>query len=132
MAAPAPQAVPALTEEERQRLINQLLYVLDSGSDQECAVCLESVKRGVITACAHVYCRPCIEAVIDNEQVHLNDFSVRGMIYTLYVVKSLAWIIPPSHHCFKAAQTINLNLETRNWDRPGCRAHLSGQDVDLA
>ncbi|RUS82734.1 hypothetical protein EGW08_009514, partial [Elysia chlorotica] len=59
---------PVFTEEERQRLINQLLYVLDSGSDQECAICLDSVRRGVITACAHVYCRPCIEAVIENEQ----------------------------------------------------------------
>ncbi|GFR86838.1 helicase-like transcription factor [Elysia marginata] len=66
---PGPAAPePALTKEERQRLIKQLLYVLDSGSDQECAICLDSVKRGVITACAHVYCRPCIEAVIENEQ----------------------------------------------------------------
>ncbi|KAK3777641.1 hypothetical protein RRG08_021753 [Elysia crispata] len=65
-ATPAPFA--ALAEEERQRLINQLLYVLNSGSDQECAICLDSIRRGVITACAHVYCRPCIEAVIENEQ----------------------------------------------------------------
>lgn len=59
----------AVSEEEREKLIDQLMTVLNSGSDEECSICLDSLRRAVITSCAHVYCRPCIEAVIDNEQV---------------------------------------------------------------
>ena len=70
-AAVIPQAAggAAVAADEPQCMINQLFYVLNSGSDQECAICLKSIRREVITACAHVYCRPCIEAVIKNEQV---------------------------------------------------------------
>ncbi|KAF3845222.1 hypothetical protein F7725_008385 [Dissostichus mawsoni] len=50
-------ATPA---ELRERLIEKLRSVLASGSDEECSVCLESVRLPVITHCAHVYCRPCI------------------------------------------------------------------------
>ncbi|XP_074657843.1 uncharacterized protein LOC141910879 [Tubulanus polymorphus] len=46
--------------ELRQRLINNLLAVLSSGSDEECSVCLDSLKDAVITHCAHVFCRACI------------------------------------------------------------------------
>ena len=58
-----------LDEEKKQKLIVSLLDVLNSGSDEECPVCLESVRQPVITSCAHVYCRPCIQAVINNEKV---------------------------------------------------------------
>ncbi|XP_059159107.1 helicase-like transcription factor [Physella acuta] len=57
-----------VSEEEKKRLIDHLMNVLNSGSEEECSICLESLSRAVITSCAHVYCRPCIEAVIDNEQ----------------------------------------------------------------
>ncbi|XP_071354001.1 helicase-like transcription factor [Trachinotus anak] len=58
-------ATPA---ELRERLIEKLRLVLASGSDEECSVCLESVRLPVITHCAHVYCRPCIAQVISTEQ----------------------------------------------------------------
>ncbi|KAK5917223.1 hypothetical protein CgunFtcFv8_012130 [Champsocephalus gunnari] len=58
-------ATPA---ELRERLIEKLRSVLASGSDEECSVCLESVRLPVITHCAHVYCRPCIAQVISSEQ----------------------------------------------------------------
>lgn len=54
-------ATPA---ELRERLIEKLRLVLASGSDEECSVCLDSVRLPVITHCAHVYCRPCIAQVI--------------------------------------------------------------------
>ncbi|KAM9341379.1 helicase-like transcription factor [Symphorus nematophorus] len=58
-------ATPA---ELRERLIEKLRLVLASGSDEECSVCLDSVRLPVITHCAHVYCRPCIAQVISTQQ----------------------------------------------------------------
>nr|XP_046268617.1 helicase-like transcription factor isoform X2 [Scatophagus argus] len=54
--------------ELRERLIEKLRWVLASGSDEECSICLDSVHLPVITRCAHVYCRPCIAQVISSEQ----------------------------------------------------------------
>uniref|UniRef100_A0A1A7XCV1 Helicase-like transcription factor n=3 Tax=Iconisemion striatum TaxID=60296 RepID=A0A1A7XCV1_9TELE len=58
-------ATPA---ELREHLIEKLRLVLASGSDEECSVCLDSLVLPVITHCAHVFCRPCIAQVINNEQ----------------------------------------------------------------
>ena len=38
--------------------------VLNSGTDEECPVCLDSLVCPVITHCVHVFCRRCIEDVI--------------------------------------------------------------------
>lgn len=66
----APHTASADTPAElRQRLIDKLRLVLASGSDEECSVCLDSIRLPVITYCAHVYCRPCIAQVISSEQV---------------------------------------------------------------
>lgn len=61
-------AAAATPAELRERLIEKLRSVLASGSDEECSVCLDSVRLPVITHCAHVYCRPCIVQVISTEQ----------------------------------------------------------------
>ena len=37
---------------------------MQAGGDEECAVCLNELFDPVITQCAHVYCRRCIETVI--------------------------------------------------------------------
>ncbi|XP_068810906.1 helicase-like transcription factor isoform X8 [Struthio camelus] len=55
-------------EELREMLVNKMKLVLSSGSDEECAVCLESLTLPVITHCAHVFCKPCIYEVIRSEQ----------------------------------------------------------------
>ncbi|XP_057277832.1 helicase-like transcription factor isoform X1 [Pezoporus wallicus] len=55
-------------EELREVLVSKMKLVLSSGSDEECAVCLESLTLPVITRCAHVFCRPCIFEVIRSEQ----------------------------------------------------------------
>ncbi|KAM6389603.1 helicase-like transcription factor [Pluvialis apricaria] len=55
-------------EELREALVSKMKLVLSSGSDEECAVCLESLTLPVITLCAHVFCKPCILEVIGREQ----------------------------------------------------------------
>ena len=57
----ASDATPA---ELREKLIQTLKLILSSGIDEECAICLDSLSLPVITHCAHVFCRRCIESVI--------------------------------------------------------------------
>ncbi|XP_021108557.1 helicase-like transcription factor isoform X3 [Heterocephalus glaber] len=57
-------------EELRKMLIKKMKLILSSGSDEECAICLDSLTVPVITHCAHVFCKPCICQVIQNEQPH--------------------------------------------------------------
>ncbi|MBN3326808.1 HLTF factor, partial [Atractosteus spatula] len=64
-AGPTEDATPS---ELREKLLNKINMVLNSGSDEECAICLESLRLPVITQCAHVYCKPCICEVIRTEQ----------------------------------------------------------------
>ncbi|KAM6062958.1 helicase-like transcription factor isoform 2-T2 [Chlamydotis macqueenii] len=54
--------------ELHETLVSKMKLVLSSGSDEECAVCLESLTLPVITRCAHVFCKPCIFEVIRSEQ----------------------------------------------------------------
>ncbi|KAL4635873.1 helicase-like transcription factor [Arapaima gigas] len=55
-------------DELRQHLVEKITLVLSSGSDEECPVCLESLRQPVMTHCAHVYCKPCICEVIRSEK----------------------------------------------------------------
>ncbi|KAF1650890.1 Helicase-like transcription factor, partial [Eudyptes chrysocome] len=55
-------------EELHETLVSKMKLILSSGSDEECAVCLESLTLPVITRCAHVFCKPCIFEVIRSEQ----------------------------------------------------------------
>ena len=48
----------------RDRLVNELLAVLSSGVDEECAICLDSLDNAAITRCAHVFCYRCIVDVL--------------------------------------------------------------------
>nr|KAF6378326.1 helicase like transcription factor [Myotis myotis] len=57
-------------EELQKKLIRKMKLILSSGSDEECAICLDSLTVPVITHCAHVFCKPCICQVIQNEQPH--------------------------------------------------------------
>ncbi|XP_008941944.1 PREDICTED: helicase-like transcription factor, partial [Merops nubicus] len=56
------------TEELHETLVSKMRLILSSGSDEECAVCLESLTLPMITRCAHVFCKPCIFEVIRSEQ----------------------------------------------------------------
>ncbi|XP_039992700.1 helicase-like transcription factor [Xiphias gladius] len=77
-------ATPA---ELRERLIEKLRLVLASGSDEECSVCLDSIRLPVITHCAHVYCRPCIAQVISTEQEMVRCPLCRSEIKTSELVE---------------------------------------------
>ncbi len=56
------QGTVDLTPENCQALQQMLQLSIDSQED--CPVCLETLKEPVITACAHTYCFACIERVI--------------------------------------------------------------------
>ncbi|KAL7832447.1 hypothetical protein AOLI_G00299950 [Acnodon oligacanthus] len=58
---------PVSPDELRKRLLSKVRLVLSSGSDEECSVCLESLRQPVITHCAHVFCKPCICEVIQSQ-----------------------------------------------------------------
>lgn len=51
-------------EELRKRLTAILVMVITSGVDEECPICLDSLDLPVITHCAHIFCKKCIENVI--------------------------------------------------------------------
>ncbi|KAL2426460.1 Helicase-like transcription factor [Exophiala dermatitidis] len=46
----------------------QDLLQLQIDSQEDCCVCLDSLKGPVITACAHVFCRDCIQRVIETQR----------------------------------------------------------------
>ncbi|XP_062381444.1 helicase-like transcription factor [Sardina pilchardus] len=73
--------------ELRERLVSKVRLVLGSGSDEECAICLESLRQPVITYCAHVFCRPCICEVIRSEQEHAKCPLCRSQIKTRELVE---------------------------------------------
>ena len=48
-----------------KRLADQLRQMISDGVTDDCSICLDALKAPVITSCAHVYCKECIERVID-------------------------------------------------------------------
>ncbi|XP_048018521.1 LOW QUALITY PROTEIN: helicase-like transcription factor [Megalobrama amblycephala] len=78
---------PGTPSELRERLINKITLVLNSGSDEECAICLDSLRQPVITYCAHVYCRPCICEVIHSEKEQARCPLCRAQIRTKELVE---------------------------------------------
>ena len=55
-----------VTNAANRKALQDLLQVqLDSQED--CPVCLDSLKNAVITACAHTFCRDCIDRVIETQ-----------------------------------------------------------------
>lgn len=54
-----------LTPENRETLQSMLQLNIDAQDD--CPICLDSLKEPVITCCAHVFCFPCAEKVIETQ-----------------------------------------------------------------
>lgn len=57
--------VDVMNPENRKALQDMLQLQIDSQED--CCVCLDSLTIPVITACAHTFCRECIERVIETQ-----------------------------------------------------------------
>jgi SWI/SNF-related matrix-associated actin-dependent regulator of chromatin subfamily A3 len=49
---------------EEAQLVLQLRQMIKDGVTDDCSVCLDDLKSPVITPCAHVFCRACIETVL--------------------------------------------------------------------
>ena len=60
----ATKTATAATEQEKQ-LVAQLRQMIKDGVTDDCSVCLDNLKSPVITPCAHVFCKTCIETVLD-------------------------------------------------------------------
>ncbi|XP_043926554.1 helicase-like transcription factor [Protopterus annectens] len=69
-------------EELREKLISKIKLVLSLGSDEECAICLDSLTMPVITHCVHVFCKPCICQVIHSEKSNAKCPLCRSLIRT--------------------------------------------------
>ncbi|NXK07579.1 HLTF factor, partial [Herpetotheres cachinnans] len=74
-------------EELHETLVRKMKLVLSSGSDEECAVCLESLTLPVITRCAHVFCKPCIFEVIRSEQPNAKCPLCRNQLLVEHLVE---------------------------------------------
>ena len=56
-----------ITNAANRKALQDLLQIrIDS--QEECPVCMDSITSPVITACAHAFCRDCIEKVIQTQQ----------------------------------------------------------------
>ncbi|KAH7072928.1 SNF2 family N-terminal domain-containing protein [Paraphoma chrysanthemicola] len=60
------EGIVDLTEENKAALQAMLQLLIDS--QDECPICLDNFKDPVITKCAHSFCTPCIEKVIEGQK----------------------------------------------------------------
>ncbi|PVH97783.1 hypothetical protein DM02DRAFT_657940 [Periconia macrospinosa] len=52
-------------KDDKTRIALQQILQLSIDSQEECPVCMETLREPVITQCAHVFCTACIERVIE-------------------------------------------------------------------
>ncbi|KAF1836632.1 hypothetical protein BDW02DRAFT_566900 [Decorospora gaudefroyi] len=59
------EGVVDLTEQNKAAL--QKMLQLSIESQEDCPICLDTLKEPVITKCAHVFCTPCLERVVETQ-----------------------------------------------------------------
>lgn len=114
-------AAAATPAELRERLIEKLRLVLASGSDEECSVCLDSVRLPIITHCAHVYCRPCITQVISTEKVLPRLWSKTAAV----VAAVLRWLLVLFFTCAARNRPAAPSVDTRSKPTSWWSSHRS-------
>uniref|UniRef100_A0A670YCJ5 Helicase like transcription factor n=1 Tax=Pseudonaja textilis TaxID=8673 RepID=A0A670YCJ5_PSETE len=75
------------SEEFRDILIQKMKLVLSSGSDEECAICLDSLAAPIITHCAHVFCKTCICEVIQREKEYARCPLCRNKVSSEHLIE---------------------------------------------
>ena len=55
-------------DENAKNLMKQLRDMIRSGMTDDCSICLDDLRSPAITPCGHVYCRACIERVIETQK----------------------------------------------------------------
>ena len=51
--------------ELEKMMMRQLMEMRRSGVTEDCSVCLDDLQTPVITSCSHVFCKACIERVLE-------------------------------------------------------------------
>uniref|UniRef100_A0A670Y5Q8 Helicase like transcription factor n=1 Tax=Pseudonaja textilis TaxID=8673 RepID=A0A670Y5Q8_PSETE len=66
---------------------SKMKLVLSSGSDEECAICLDSLAAPIITHCAHVFCKTCICEVIQREKEYARCPLCRNKVSSEHLIE---------------------------------------------
>ena len=53
------------TPEELRKRLTAILSMVISGVSEDCPICMDPLDLPVITHCAHIFCRKCIEMSIE-------------------------------------------------------------------
>ncbi|XP_026557373.1 helicase-like transcription factor [Pseudonaja textilis] len=80
-------SLESTSEEFRDILIQKMKLVLSSGSDEECAICLDSLAAPIITHCAHVFCKTCICEVIQREKEYARCPLCRNKVSSEHLIE---------------------------------------------
>ena len=64
---------PAKPGEEEKKLIKQLRDMIREGVSDDCSICLDDLKSPIITHCGHIFCKACIEQVLESNIQNKTD-----------------------------------------------------------
>ncbi|KAF2645809.1 hypothetical protein P280DRAFT_417930 [Massarina eburnea CBS 473.64] len=107
------EGVVDLTEENKSALQKMLQLTIDSQED--CPVCIDTLKEPVITKCAHIFCSACIEQVIQVQhkcpmcRAELDSVATT----TVKPVKELAAPPPPTQEELADKESLESNSSSK-------------------
>jgi SWI/SNF-related matrix-associated actin-dependent regulator of chromatin subfamily A3 len=107
------EGVVDLTEDNKVALQKMLQLSIDS--QEECPVCMEVLNEPVITKCAHVFCTPCIERVIEVQhkcpmcRAELDSLATT----TVKPAKEIAAPLPPTQEQIADQESLAQNASSK-------------------